>query len=60
MKYKFTRVYVVEGMTQQEALEKCRKNPSKHLTFQSTVIEDGEPTVKKPWLAVARQQVTGK
>jgi len=60
MKHKFTRVYVVEGMTQQEAVEKCRKNPSKHLTFQSTVIEDGAATVRMPWLAVARRHVTGK
>lgn len=60
MKYKFTRVYVVEGKTQQEAFEMCRKNPSKYLTFQSAVIEDGAATVQKPWLAVARQEVTGK
>ena len=54
MKYKVTKVYIVEASSKQEAIQKVQSDPDTlEMMFCSKVEEKG-------FLATAKQQLTGK
>jgi len=58
MKYKFTRVYLVEEKTEAEAFKRCKDEPLKYLTFSSVAVESSEP--RQTWQAAVKKQVIGR
>ncbi len=58
MKYKFTRIYLVDAATEADAFKRCKDEPLKYLTFSLVAVESGEP--RPSWGAVVKKQVTGK
>lgn len=58
MKYKFTRVYLVEAKTEAEAFQKCQDEPTRYLTYSSVAVESSEP--RPTWRAEVKKQITGR
>lgn len=58
MKYKFTRIYVVEAATEAEAFKRCKDEPRKYQSFSSVAVESTEP--RPTWQAAVKKQVIGR
>ncbi len=58
MKYKVTRVYLVEAATEAEAFKRCKDEPLKYLPFSSVAVESSEP--RPTWTAAVKKQVIGR
>ncbi len=58
MKYKFTRVYLVDEKTEADAFKRCKDEPLKYLTFSSVAVESSEP--RPTWAAAVKKQVIGR
>ncbi len=58
MKYKFTRVYLVEAKTEAEAFQKCQDEPPRYFTYSSVAVESGE--ARPTWRSEAKKQIIGR